>query len=151
VLAKMWWKKYPRTLPVGMQASAITLEKKYGGFLKIWTQICLMISNPTPGDILKEMRHSLFQKHLHIHVYYSAIHNSQVMEIAPLLMNGLRKCVTSTQWSFTQPWRRIKSYHSQVNESNRRTSFWVRLARLRRPKSYVLPHMQTLVSLICRL
>jgi hypothetical protein len=33
-----------------------------------------------------------------------------------------------------QPWRRMKSYHSQVNGWNWRTSFWVRLAKLRRPK-----------------
>jgi hypothetical protein len=43
------------------------------------------------------------------------------------------------QWSFTQPWRRMKSYHSQVNGWNSRTSFWVRLARLRRPKLIYSP------------
>jgi hypothetical protein len=53
---------------------------------------------------------------------------------APLLTNGLRKCGIYTEWSFTQPLRRMKSYHSQVNEWNWRTSFWSRLARLRRPK-----------------
>jgi hypothetical protein len=36
--------------------------------------------------------------------------------------------------NFTQPWRRMKSYHVQVNGWNWRTSFWARLARLRRPK-----------------
>jgi hypothetical protein len=35
-------------------------------------------------------------------------------------------------------------YYSQVNGWNCRTSFWVRLARLRRPKIYVLTHMWTL-------
>jgi hypothetical protein len=30
----MWGKNNPHTLLVGMQASAITLEKKSGGFLK---------------------------------------------------------------------------------------------------------------------
>jgi hypothetical protein len=39
-----------------------------------------------------------------------------------------------TQWNFTQPWRRIKSFYSQVNGWNWGTSSWVRLARLRRPK-----------------
>jgi hypothetical protein len=35
-------------------------------------------------------------------------------------------------WNSTQPWRRMKSYHLQVNGWNWRTSFWTRLARLRR-------------------
>jgi hypothetical protein len=38
------------------------------------------------------------------------------------LMNRLRKCVIYTQWNFTQPWRRMKSCHSQVNGWNSRTS-----------------------------
>jgi hypothetical protein len=47
----------------------------------------------------------------------------QVMETdAPLLTNGLRKCGIYTQWNFTQPQRRIKYYHSQVNGWNWRTS-----------------------------
>jgi hypothetical protein len=46
-------------------------------------------------------------------------------------MNGLRKCGIYTWWNFTQPWRRMKSYHLQVNGWNWRTSFWVRLVRLR--------------------
>jgi hypothetical protein len=37
-------------------------------------------SNPTHGDIPKGMQHRLLQRHLHNHVYCSAIHNSQVME-----------------------------------------------------------------------
>jgi hypothetical protein len=32
------------------------------------------------------------------------------------------KCGTYTQWSFTQPQRRMKSYYSQVNGWNWRTS-----------------------------
>jgi hypothetical protein len=38
-------------------------------------------------------------------------------------MNGLRKCGVYTQWNFTQPQRRMKCYHSQVNGWNWRTSF----------------------------
>jgi hypothetical protein len=55
-------------------------------------------------------------------------------QIAPLLLNESRKCGIYTQWSFTQLWRRMESYHLQVNEWNWRTSFWARLARLRRPE-----------------
>jgi hypothetical protein len=42
-------------------------------------------------------------------------------------MYGLRKYGIYTQWNSTQPWRRIKSYHLQVNGWNWRTSFWTRL------------------------
>jgi hypothetical protein len=51
---------------------------------------------------------------------------------APLLMNGLRKCGIYTQWNFTKPQRKMKFCHSQVNEWNRRTLSYVKLARLRR-------------------
>jgi hypothetical protein len=54
-------------------------------------------------------------------------------------MNGLRKFGIDTQWDSTQPWRTVKSYHSQVNEWNWRTSFWVRLAGLRTPKIICSP------------
>jgi hypothetical protein len=53
---------------------------------------------------------------------------------APLLTNELRKCDIYTQWSFTQPWRRRKSYYSEVNGWNWRTSSWARLARLKRQR-----------------
>jgi hypothetical protein len=56
-----------------------------------------------------------------------------------LLTNGLRKYGIYTQWNSTQPWRRMKSYHSQVNAWNWRTSFWARSARLRRPKIVCSP------------
>jgi hypothetical protein len=55
------------------------------------------------------------------------------------LMNGLRKFGIYIQWNFTQPWRSMKSYYSQVNGWNWRTSSWVRLARLRRPKIVCSP------------
>jgi hypothetical protein len=54
-------------------------------------------------------------------------------------MNGSRKCGIYTQWNFTQPWRRRKSYHSQVNGWNWRTSSWLRIARFRRPKTVCSP------------
>jgi hypothetical protein len=61
---------------------------------------------------------------------------------APLAMTGLRKCDTYTQWNFTQPQRRMKFCHLQVNGWNWRTSSQVQLARLRGQKSHVLPHME---------
>jgi hypothetical protein len=46
--------------------------------------------------------------------------------------------------SITQPWRRVKSCHLQVNGCNWRTSSQAKLARLRRPKNHMF-------SLICGL
>jgi hypothetical protein len=67
----------------------------------------------------------------------------QLLLLYPKLVKSyvLRKCAIYTQWNFTQPRRRMKSYHSKVNGWNWRTSSWARLARLRRPK----------ISLICGL
>jgi hypothetical protein len=56
------------------------LWKKSGVFLKSKFRSATCSSNPTPGDIPKEMRHRLLQRHLHTHVYWSTIHNSQFME-----------------------------------------------------------------------
>jgi hypothetical protein len=58
---------------------------------------------------------------------------------APVLMNGSRKCGIYTQWNFTRPWRKMKSYHLQVNRWNWRTSSWVRSDRLRRTKIICSP------------
>jgi hypothetical protein len=52
----------------------------------------------------------------------------------PTVDEWIKKCGTCTQWNFTQLWRRMMSYHLQINGWNWRTSFWARLARLRRPK-----------------
>jgi hypothetical protein len=54
-------------------------------------------------------------------------------------MNGSRKCGIYTQWNFIQPQRRMKFCHSQVNGWNWRTSPYVKLARLRRPKIICSP------------
>jgi hypothetical protein len=40
----------------------------------------------------------------------------------PLLTNGLRKCGIYIQWNFTQPQKRMKFCHLQVNGWNWRTS-----------------------------
>jgi hypothetical protein len=83
-------------------------------------------------DILEGMRLRLLERHLHTHVYFSTIHNSQAMKYAPLPMNILRKCGTYTEWNFIQPQRRMKFCHSQVNGWNWRTTFQAKLVRLRR-------------------
>jgi hypothetical protein len=70
------------------------------------------------------MQDKLLEKHLHTHIHCSTIHNSQVMQSqdAPLPTNGLRKCGIYPPWNFTQPQRRMKFCHSQVNGWNWRTS-----------------------------
>jgi hypothetical protein len=61
----------------------------------LWTKIWRLLkkskhrssiwsSNPTPGDIPKGMQQRLLQRHLHTHVYCSAIHNSEAMERAKM-------------------------------------------------------------------
>jgi hypothetical protein len=57
----------------------------------------------------------------------------------PTTDEWIKKRWYCTQWNFTQPWKRMKSYHLQVNGWNLRTSFWVRSARLRRPKIMCSP------------
>jgi hypothetical protein len=44
-----------------------------------------------------------------------------------------------TQWNFMQPWRRTKCYHLLENGWNWRTSFWVWLAWLKKPKIVCSP------------
>jgi hypothetical protein len=54
--------------------------KQYGGFLKTKHRSAIWSSNPTPRDIPEGMWLRLFQRHLHTHVYCSAIHNSQAIK-----------------------------------------------------------------------
>jgi hypothetical protein len=82
----------------------------------------------------KGIQHRLFQRHLHTHDYCSAIHNSQVMETTKM----------PHYWWMDQEnvvlvHNGILLSHSQVNGWNWRTSFWVRSARLRRPKIICSP------------
>jgi hypothetical protein len=58
---------------------------------------------------------------------------------APQLTNGLRKCGIYTQWNFTQPQKKneMLSFANKWMEMEN-----IILARLRRPKNHVLPHMQ---------
>jgi hypothetical protein len=63
-------------------------------------------------------------------------------------MNESKQCDIYRQWNFTQPQKRMKFCHSQVNGWNWRTSPLAKLARLRRPKiacsySYVKYRPQT--------
>jgi hypothetical protein len=47
--------------------------------------------------------------------------------------NGSRKCGIYTQWNFTEPQRRMKFSHSQINAWSREYHL-KQLSRLRRPK-----------------
>jgi hypothetical protein len=76
----LWNKRNLCTLLVGMQANATSLEKNLETSWKSKHKSAIWSSNTTPGDIPKGMWHRLLQRHLRTHVYYSTIHNSQVME-----------------------------------------------------------------------
>jgi hypothetical protein len=58
--------------------------KKIGLLKNLIIDLPYDVCNPTPGDIPKGMQHRLLQRHLHTHVYCSAIHNSQVLEITKM-------------------------------------------------------------------
>jgi hypothetical protein len=77
----MWVKRNHNPIQVGMQAGATTLEKKIWKLLKnLNIDILYDSAIPLLGDIPKGLQHRLLQRHLHTHVYYSTIYNSQVMK-----------------------------------------------------------------------
>jgi hypothetical protein len=123
------------------------LGKQYGVFLKK-LNIDLPYDPAIPLlDIYPKESESVYSRSTCTPMFIAAlftIASYRNRQDASLLMNGLRKCGIYTQWNFTQPGRRMKSYNLQVNGWNWRTSSSERLARLRGQKSYVLPRMQTL-------
>jgi hypothetical protein len=58
--------------------------KKIWRLLKKLNRSAIWSSNPTPRDIPKGMWLRLLQRHLHTHVYWGTIHNSQAMETAKM-------------------------------------------------------------------
>jgi hypothetical protein len=80
--------------------------------------------------------------HLHTHVYCSTIFTVAKLwehQDALLPTNGLRQCGIYTPWNFTQPQRTKFVIHKYCEL---RTSSEVKLAKLGRPKLYVLLSMQ---------
>jgi hypothetical protein len=63
----------------------------------------------------------------------------ETVKMPHLTKNGLRKCSIYTQYNLTQPQRRTKFCHLQVNGWNWRTLSSVKLVRLRRPKIVCSP------------
>jgi hypothetical protein len=91
--------------------------------------------NPTSVDIPKGMQHRLLQRHLHPHVYCSAIHNSQVMATDEWIKKMWY--VYTMEFYSALKKNEILSFASKWMEL--RTSFWAMSARLRRPKILCSP------------
>jgi hypothetical protein len=102
----MWGKRNPNPLLVGMQAGATTLEKKIWRLLKN-LNIDLPYDPVIPllGICPKECNTG-YSKGTCIPMFIATVFTIAKCgnnKDAPLLMNGSRRCVTYTQWNFTQP------------------------------------------------
>jgi hypothetical protein len=132
----MWGKRNPCMLLVGMQASATTLENNIEASQKFKHRSAIWSRNPTPGDIPKECNTG-YSRSTCTPMFIAALFTiAKLWKQArcPTTNEWIKKMWYLYTWNFTQPWRRMKSYHSLVNGQNWRTSSWVRLARLRRLK-----------------
>jgi hypothetical protein len=80
MVGKMWGKRNPYTLLVGMQTSITTLENNK----KLNIDLSYDPAIPLLGIHSKDLRLRLLHRHLHTHVYCSTIHNGPVMETAKM-------------------------------------------------------------------
>jgi hypothetical protein len=106
---RIWGKRNPSILLVGMQASAITLEKKLGLLKNPHIDLPYDPAIPLLGIYLKEWDTDYFRGTcipMFIAVLFT-IARLWKQSKGPLLTNGLIKCGTYTQWNFTQPQRRM--------------------------------------------
>jgi hypothetical protein len=69
----------PNLLLVGMQAGTITLKKNWRLLKNLNMDLPYDPAIPLL-EIYSKKYNRLLQRHLHTHVYYSTIHNSQVVE-----------------------------------------------------------------------
>jgi hypothetical protein len=84
MLARMWGKRNPHILLVRMQASTTTLETIWRLLKRLNIDLPYDPAIPILRITLGVMRFRILQRHLHTYVYYSTIHNSQVMETAKM-------------------------------------------------------------------
>jgi hypothetical protein len=92
---------------------------------------------PLLGIYLKECNSSYY-KGTYIPMFIAAVFTTAKLwkqPKCPTTNESIKKMCFYTQLNFTQPQRRMKFCHSQVNGWNWRTSSWVKLAKLRRPKT----------------
>jgi hypothetical protein len=83
MLARMWGKRNPHILLVGMQAGTTTLEKNLELLKNLNTALPYDPAIPLLGIYPKECNTG-YSRHLCTYVYCGTIHNSQVMETAKM-------------------------------------------------------------------
>ena len=84
VLARMWGKRKPRALLVGMQAGATTVENSMEIPQKVKNRTILQPSNFITSYLSKEHKNTNLKGYMYSEVYSSIINNSQIMEIAQM-------------------------------------------------------------------
>jgi hypothetical protein len=150
MLVRMWGKRNPCALLVGMQACTTTLEKICRLLKKLNVDLPYDPAIPLLGIYQKECDSGYSRgtcTPMFITVLFtiaklwkqSRCSTTDEWIKSFVTLSHIIKCGIYTQWSFTQPWRRMKSYHLQVNGWNSGISSWARLARLRRPKIVCSP------------
>jgi hypothetical protein len=101
---------------VGMWASTTTMENSMEALEKTKHRCAIQSNNPTLRDIPKGMWVICYKGTCTL-MFIAAL-----FTIAKLWKQLRCKCGIYIQWKFTQPQRRMKFCHSQVNGRNWRTS-----------------------------
>ena len=78
MLERVWRKRNPLTLLVGMQTSTATVENSVGIPLKTRNRTAIQPNNPTAGHT--HQRNQNWKRHVYPSVHPSTVYNSQYME-----------------------------------------------------------------------
>ena len=84
MLVRMWRKRNPFVLFLGMQTGAATVESSIEIPQKIKNAPAFLPSDPTSRNIAKGNQNSNSKEHQHPYVHCSIIYNHQDMEAAPV-------------------------------------------------------------------
>jgi hypothetical protein len=80
MLERMWQKRSPYTLLVGMKISTSTVEHSMEIPQKTRDRTAIRFSDTASGHLPKRMENRIQQRHLYTNVHCSAIHNSWTLE-----------------------------------------------------------------------
>ena len=87
VLVRMWRKKIPFALLVGMQIGVATVESSMEIPQKIKNGSAFWSSDPSSGDISEGIQNSNLKQHKHPYVHCNIVYNHQDMEAAQVSIN----------------------------------------------------------------
>jgi hypothetical protein len=125
VLARMQENRNTFTLLVGMQTSTTTLEKNWRLLKNLNIDLPYDPAIPLLRIYPKECDTG-YSRGTCTPMFIAALFTIAKLwkqPRCPTTDEWIKKMCTSTQWNFTQPQRRMKSYHLQVNGWKWRTSF----------------------------